>query len=123
MNCDSINLSKKTILLELINQIFKKNQLKEINDLSEFIDVDRDIIIKEKEIFDNMSGKIFKFFDKKACAWYRRNNIKNYILTFFRYATSDIGYVFELNDRDITKEIDGKKFRRTYMLYTIKKKL
>ena len=122
MSFDSVNISKHKMLLEIINQIFKKNNIKEINNLTDFIDVDRDIIVAEKEMFEGMLEKVFQVFDKKKCGWERKKTVKNYILTFFRCATNDLGYVFQLKEKDITEQIGTKKYRRTHMLYSIVKK-
>lgn len=122
MNIDTINNSKYALLLKIINEIFKRNNIQEITDITNFINIDREIIIKEKDIMIQMENEIFKIYDKSKTAWYRRNIIKNYILTFFRYSVNEIGYQFTLKEKDISQTIDGKKYRRKHMLYSIIKK-
>lgn len=112
---------KYTTLLKFINKILKKNNKEEIDDLTKFVNIDRDIIIKEGQVLVDMKDDIFKHFDKKICGWFKRNTVRYYILSFLRYACNDINYKFTLNQKDMTEEIGDKKYRRTHMLYTIKK--
>ncbi len=60
--------------LKFINEILKNIGKKEINDLTEFIGIDRLDIIKDinKETFERMEDKLFKYFDKVKCGWYQK---------------------------------------------------
>jgi len=113
---------KYKVALKLVNKILVNLGKDEIDDLTKFVDVDREDIIKDvnKKSFEEMEIILFKHFDKAKCGWYKRKKVKNYILTFLRYMCDLIGYEFSYIQRDITTEVDSKKYRKTCMFYSIK---
>ena len=52
-----------------------------INDITEFVNIDRDDLIKNTfdELFtDELNEELFKFYKKKEIGWYQRKTIDNY---------------------------------------------
>lgn len=115
---------KYKVALKFINMILANLGKPAITTLTEFTNIDREDIIKEvnKQSFDAMQGELFSYFDKVAMGWYRRNKVNNYILTFLRNMCDDLGLEFAYEQKDITRLIDEKSFRSTFMFYLIKKK-
>ncbi|ARF08062.1 hypothetical protein Catovirus_1_112 [Catovirus CTV1] len=111
------NNPKYIILLKLINSILTNLKMNNVDDLTEFKNVDRDDIIKEENIntYNKMEKDLFKYFDKKKCQWYRRTQIKNYILSFIRAACEDIG----LNFTYVTKNKTKNNIVKSYVYYSI----
>lgn len=109
---------KCIVLLKLINCILNNLNKPMIKKLTEFINVDRDDIIKKVNFtsFERMENEIFQYFDKKKSGWYRRNKVEYYILTFLRYACDDIGYNFIYVHK--TRQKDS--INKTHYFYTIK---
>lgn len=109
---------KYVVLLKFINRILANIGKPTITKLTEFINIDREDIIKKEnfDIFDKMDYKIFKYFNKSKSGWYRRKHVKNYILTFIRYACNEIGYDFTY----IHKNKQIKSLNKTHMFYSIK---
>ena len=66
-----------------------------------------------------MANEIFQHFDKKKMVWYKRNTFQHYILTFLRHMCTDLGYSFSNVKKDINTQVDGNKFRKTCMFYSI----
>lgn len=113
---------KYKLALNLINKILTNGDKKEITDLTEFVNIDREIIISEKnkEYFVKIEKELYKQFDKAESGWYRRKQVKNYILTFMRYMCSDIGLTLTYEQKDITTNINGSNYRKTHSFYSIK---
>ena len=121
-------MSDKTILdkksdkykmaLKLINKILTNISKDEIDDLTKFVNIDREEIIKDvnKKSFEEMEDELFKYFDKVKSGWYRRKTTKNYILTFLRYMCNDIH--LSLTYYELKKQ--NNKIVKSTMLYTIK---
>lgn len=107
--------------LKFINKILHYLKKQSIEDLKDFKDIDRELLITPyiRKIFDNMEEEIFNHFDKNKCGWYRRNIIKNYILTLIRSMCQDLRLSFEYKKRDITVYKKNKGYRRTQYTYYI----
>lgn len=118
------NIEKTKVALKFINVILANLNKPAITLLTEFAGIDREDIIKEvnKTSFDDMESELFDQFDKVKMGWYRRKKVNNYILTFLRNMCEDLNLEFAYEQKDITRLIDGKSFRSTYMFYLIKKK-
>ena len=68
--------NKYKIALQLINKILVNIGKEEIDDLTKFVNIDRDDIIKEvnKTSLEEMDKEIFVLFNKKKCGYYRKTN-------------------------------------------------
>lgn len=106
------------ILLKFINCILTNLNKSSIIKLTEFIDIDRQDIIKpiNNDSFEKMEDEIFKYFDKMKAGWYRRKTTKGYVLSFLRYACRDIGYDFSYIQKNRQKKGDIK----SHLFYSIK---
>lgn len=113
---------KYKIALELINKILVNSNKEEVDDLTKFVDIDRELIIsdKNKNDFATMEKSIFKYFDKAKTGWYRRKTTTCYILTFLRYMCIDLGLEFEYKQKEIYSNINGSNYRKSHTFYTIK---
>lgn len=118
------NSDKYKIVLKLANNILANLEKNKIADLTDFKSIERDDIIKDinKKSLSNMEKEIHKYFDKDEISWYRRNYVDHYILTFLRAVCPNIGLKFKFEKKDITTEINGKRFRRTHVYYSIVEK-
>lgn len=96
---------KYKILLKLINQILTNLNKPNVNDLREFKNIKREMIILDihEQSFKALEKEIFKHFEKKQCNWYGRKNLQHYILTFLRCACKDIGLQFVYERKNIMK--------------------
>ncbi len=115
--CPELKMEK--IVKELINKMLVAMDKKEIKNLSDFIDVRREIIIDQKckDIVDSNSEYIFNNgFSKLECGVYQKI-IKYPHLSILKGMLKKIGY--ELCSKTRSEFIDKK--RHVYTLYTIKK--
>lgn len=108
------------ILLKLINKILKNINKEEITDLLEFKNIDREFIIAQKDVYEEMEEELYKYYDKIKCGWYSRKNIKNFILTFLRHAVSIIGYEFSFIMKDTTDRVGDVNYRKKHIFYSVK---
>ena len=117
----SKNSDKYKVALKFVNKILVNLEKDEIDDLTDFKDIDREDIIKDvnKKALDDMEKEILKHFEKKECSWYRRNETSHYILTFLRKVCSILGFSFSYYKKDITENINGKNYRKTHVYYSI----
>ena len=94
------NSDQYKIVLKFINQVLVNIGKKEIDDLTKFVDISRNDIIKDcnKHLLENMEKEIFALFDKTKCGWYRRKTTQNYILTFLRYICTCLGLTFTYHE-------------------------
>lgn len=119
-----IDDNKYQTLLNLINMILKNIDHPTIEKLTDFIDIDRDCIIKDenkKLIFDNEKD-FFPPFDKTKFAWSRRNCTRHYILTFIKYACNELGLNFKSQKQRKMIVHEGVKYHKFIMTYSITSK-
>lgn len=111
---------KYKIILKLLNKILKNNGKDEITDITKFADIDRDDIIKDvnRQALKEMEDDIYKLYDKKKCGYY--NKSKGTVLNCLRGMMRDSGFEFNYENKEVYKNIDGKRFRKTLFLYSIK---
>ena len=112
---------KYKIALIFVNKILIGLGKNNIDDLTEFKDINRELIITPNitKIFTDFQPELFNYFDKVKCGWYKRNTTKNYILTFLRCMCDDLELNFEYKQKDITVYKDGKGYRITNYFYYI----
>ncbi len=111
---------KYKVALKLVNKILKNIGKDEIDDLTKFVDIDREDIIKEvnKKALDDMEKEIFALYDKKKCGYYRKTDAL--VLNCLRGMMKEAGFEFNYEQKDRHEEINGKSFRKTFLLYAIK---
>ena len=117
-------VSKHNFALSFFNDILKNTQGDKyvpINDLAEFKDVDRELIIeqKNKQIFEDAHDEILKLYTKNEIRYYDRNRISHFILSFCRILCNDLGYKFARKQCQYNVVIDGKKYRKLTYNYSI----
>jgi len=114
------NSDKYKILLKLINKMLINIKKDEIDDLTGFINIDRDDIIKEVNItlLKSMEKELFKHYSKNKCGYYRKSNA--FVLNCLRGMLKEIGYKLTYITKELGQDIDGRSLRRTHMLYSIK---
>ena len=92
----------------------------EIDDLTKFVNIDREDIIKEenKKVLIEMEKDLFQHFNKKNCGYYSKSD--NRILVCIRGMTKDMGFSFKPVKKDVSETINGKSLKRTHYFYSIK---
>ena len=115
---------KKNILLVFINKILININGSTITNLTDFVNIDKDDIIKDenKKLILEFEKDFFHIFDKKKFGWSRRNCTKNYILTFIRYACNEVNLDFKSEKKNKYMTINGIKYHKTCMIYNISNK-
>jgi len=115
------NSDKYKIALKFINKILINLKKDELDDLTNFKNIDRENIILDinKKTLNDMEKEIFKYFDKAKCGYYRRNDTKHYILTFLRCICNDLNLSFSYYKKDITEIVNNKNYRKTHVYYSI----
>ena len=110
---------KYKVLLKFINKILVNIGKDEIDDLTEFKNVDRVDIIKPKNkpILDKMAPQLFKYFDKKKSGIYHKspNVVHNVIRKLVKQLA--LGYSFEKST--IYYHHNNNLCERTLIAYTI----
>jgi len=107
---NNVDIKKKLnnptdVLLEILNKIYKNiKHNRRIENLSWFINVNREDIIKEcnENIINEMEEDILKHFNRANICWYQRKRIKNYILCFIVNACAVLGYKFDYTKMYVT---------------------
>ena len=110
---------KYKVLLKLINKILSNIGKDEIDDLTDFKDIDREDIIKDvnKTSLEDMEKELFAHFDKKKCGYYRKTD--SIVLNCLRGMIKEINYSMTKKQKDKSEFIGDKSFRRTHIFYTI----
>jgi len=121
---DIKSTDKYKVALKFINRILVNVGNDEIDDLTKFTDVNRDLIVKDvnKAALKDMDEEIFEHFDRAKCGWYRRNKLKTYIMSFLRYVCDDLGLLFTYEQKELAVTVDGVTYRKTSTMYSIKNK-
>lgn len=119
MNIDK-NSDKYKVLLKFINKILVNAKSNEIDDLTKFINIDREEIIKEANInaLKSMEKELFEHYNKSKCGFYKKTPA--IVLNCLRGMVKELGYEFIYIRKDISQIVDGKSLRRTHTLYSIK---
>lgn len=108
---------KYKILLEIINNILANSGKEHVDNLCEF-SIRKNTLINEKNMsmFSEYEEKLFEYFDKTKCGWYKKRHVKNYIITFLKSALKDIG----LKLISIEKSTHKNNEIVRYVMYKIK---
>jgi len=112
--------NKYKVLLKFINKILVNINKPEIDDLTKFVNIDREDIIKDinKDSLVAMEDELFPLFDKKKSGYYRKTN--SLVLNCLRGMVKDTGLELKKISKDITTTINGQNYRKTHMIYFIK---
>lgn len=99
---------KKIIILKILNSILEVSNLQKINRLEDFIDVDKDVIMKEdtKQILIDTDNDVSKYFNKSQIGYYRKT-APAYQLNIIRGLVNSVGYKMDRNCK--TKMTNGEK--------------
>ena len=121
-NCNNFSKQNK-ILLDFVNALLVQINKNQIDDLIQFIDINREDLVTQEcnKIYQEHESKIFTVFSKQKCRWYKRKEIKNYVLTLLRTMCSEVGLSFTYEQKDVSVEINNKYYRKTGTFYSIKK--
>lgn len=113
------NSEKYKVALKLVNLILVNIGNTEIKDLTEFVNVDREDIIKDinKQSLIGMEGELFPLFNKKDSGYYRKTG--GFVLNCLRGLMKEIGYKLIKKQKGVMEQIDGKSYERTHMIYSI----
>lgn len=85
------------ITLEFLNTILTTMEKEQINDITEFKDINRNNLIKDecKKIVDDYLERIIKQFGKTKIAYRNRNTVDHYIISLIKYMAINCGYSFK----------------------------
>ena len=113
---------KYKVALKFVNKILVNLEKDEVDELTEFKNIDREDIIKEinKKSLKEMEDDIFKQFDKTKCNFYRQTD--TVVLSVLRGIMKQLGYDFKPFKKDKCEYRDGKSCKRTHYFYTVKLK-
>ena len=112
---------KCVLLLKLVNKLLVSMSKTDIDDLTEFVNIDRsDIILCDKAIILTMENELFKskIFSKPQ-GWYRKK-AASYNLNILRSLVKDVGLKLVQIKKSIYAKEDGKPCLRTRIFYSIK---
>ena len=114
------NSDKYKVLLKLVNSILSNIGQDEIDEITEFINIDRDDIIKDVNTisFRAIEKELFEHYDKYKCGYYKKSNA--YVLNCLRGLVKQLGYELIYTRKEIGQIVDGKSLRRTHTFYSIK---
>jgi hypothetical protein len=112
----SVIEARKKILLVLLNKIMTNINLPKLNQLSDFKNIDRDLIIKDinTRTIDDMSKELSYLFSKP-----NKKDTKKYPLNCLKTFAKQIGMNMSYKKRDINITIDGSTYRRTIYEYSL----
>lgn len=114
------NSDKYKIALKLINKILVNLDKDMVDDLTKFVNIDRDCIIKDinKKSLEEMDKEIFALFNKKNCGYYRKTD--SLVLNCLRGMMKEIGFELSYEKKEKSEYINNKSFRRKHVFYSIK---
>lgn len=112
---------KHIMLLKFLNAVLECLGKENINDPTEFKNVNKDDIVNQcSNLVDIYLEEIAKIFDKANISYYNRKSTKTYVITLLRKMTRLCGYEWEMKRRYKTKMIDSYNFKRDpYFIYNI----
>ena len=98
---------RELIILRLINRMLEFSGLNRIEQLEEFVDIDKTVIVNDetRNIIDEMSVEIYDYFNKTKLGLHRKNieQTPNYQLNLLRQMLSCVGYKMERKGDILTK--------------------
>ena len=122
---DKIKIEKDSekykVTLKLLNKILVNIGKEEIDDITKFKDIDREDIIKDVNVkaLCEMEKELFtEHYSKKKCGYYRKTNAM--VLNCIRSMMKDAGFEFTKKKKEKNEKINGKSYKRSHFLYSIK---
>ena len=111
---------KYKVALKFVNKILTNLGKEEVDDLTKFVNIGRDDILKEanKQSYIEMENELFPQFNKHNCGYYRK--VPTIVLNCLRGMMKEIGYGLTYSKKDIYVEINRQNFRKTGYFYSIK---
>ena len=111
---------KYKVTLKLLNKILTNLGKEEIDDITKFKDIDREDIIKDINVKSlcEMEGELFVHYSKGKCGYYRKTNAM--VLNCIRSMMKDAGFEFTKKKKEKNEKINGKSYKRSHFLYSIK---
>ena len=133
VSVDSKNV--KSVIKEPVQKVGKDNEkyialLKLLNalnvgrapieDITEFVNVDRNDILKDenKDVLKNMENDIFPPYDKKKCGYYKKN-ADSFTLNVLRAMVKETGHKLFFKQKEVYEVINGRNYRTSVILYSI----
>lgn len=115
-----INSDKYKVLLKFVNNILVNIGKSKIDELTEFINIDREDIIKDINVktLKTMEKEIFKYYSKNNCGYYRKSN--GFALNCLRGMLKELGLELTYIQKEKSEIVNDKSFKRTHLLYSIK---
>lgn len=111
---------KYVVLLKLLNAILVNIGKEVIDDITKFVDISRDDIIKDinKISLKNMKGELFPLYDKKKSGYYKQD-AQGLVLNVIRGLVKQIGYKTKFVKKDMYVVHGDTNYRKTCTLYSI----
>jgi hypothetical protein len=112
---------KNTLILKYVNGLLKNAGKNEIDDLTEFKNIDRSDIVLEDNVkhLETMAKELFKLFDRNKCRYYPKT-AKSRPLNVLRGMIKDTQtYKLVALNTDVPEIINDRHLRRSAMLYSI----
>lgn len=108
---------KYYVTLKFVNNILTNSNLNNITDLIQFVDIDRQLIIVQKnaDMMDTMLSEIYHYFGKRECQYGQKDKTKYYIVTILKNMCKQLTLSLKGKSKNVQK--DG--FVKSYILYTI----
>jgi nanoRNase/pAp phosphatase (c-di-AMP/oligoRNAs hydrolase) len=121
-NKENDNNDKEIVLLKLVNKILVNIGKDEIDDLTKFVDIDRNDIIKDinKETLIAMESELFPLFSKQKCNYYRKS-VVGFVLNCLKTFAKDAGYIVTFRKKEKSIIVEGSSYRKKHHYYSIKK--
>lgn len=96
-------IDQEKILLKIINKIFKVINKSPIKKLTEFKNINRNILVGEHvdNIMEEMEDEFYKVFSKADCGFYRKKTLNNYLFCALKAAVKAIGYRLQPKKKDL----------------------
>lgn len=107
--------TKKTILLEILNEILVINEREQINDIDEFKNISRDEILKYDKSLDETMERLLKGYKKFECGYYVLKNTKEWKICFLRRCSKIMGKKL----RRSIKSVEKNKIVHKWIEYSI----
>jgi hypothetical protein len=113
------NNAKYIVLLKLLNGILENIGKDQITEVTQFVDISRTDIIKQEnvDILKTMTKELFPLFNKNRCHYGKSDS---FVCNCLRDLVKQIGYCFSYKKKDVYVDVNGKNFRNTDMIYSIK---
>lgn len=111
---------KYKVVLKFVNRILVNLEKDEIDELTKFVNIDREDIIKEenKKVLIEMEKDLFKHFNKDKCGFYRKT-ANGWVLNVLRGMVKEMGYELRAIQKEKNEYINGRSYKRTHQFYSI----